>query len=87
MSACSPLAFACGFKFGFISLRPCLMFPSPAYLATVAVRRVGTALHLEHNGPGFRRLLFLSIWVDFAFASFKDDRHFSKLQALELQVS
>ena len=81
MSACSLLwLFACGFKFGFISRQP-------ACLATVAMSSELALPSIWSTTAGFRRLLFLSIWVDFAFASFKDDHRFSKLQALEFQVS
>ena len=64
-----------------------LMFPSPACLATVAICGELALPSIWSTTAGFRRLLFLSSWVDLAFASFKDDHRFSKLQALEFQVS
>ena len=43
------------------------MFPSPACLATVAMSSELALPSIWSTTAGFRRLLFLSTWVDFAF--------------------
>lgn len=63
------------------------MFPNPVSLATVTMSGCLAVLPICTTAAGFRRLLFLSTLVFFAFVLFKDDSSFSELQAAELQVS